>query len=161
MRTEPITKKSYDNLVAQMENIKLVKKPQVLKDIEKARELGDLKENAEYHAAKEEQAELEKLLARLQETILNVEIVDIAKLNHSKINFGSKVKLLNLDTDKEVTYSIVNSLDSDPSNGLISYNSPFARAILGKEVGDEVEVSLPSGTTDFEVLDIQMDSTYA
>ncbi len=161
MIKEPITKKSYNTLTTQIEDIKLIKKPKVLKDIEKARELGDLKENAEYHAAKEEQANLEKLLSRLQETILSVEIVDIAKLNHNKVTFGSQVKLLNLETNKEVTYTIVSSIDSDPSIGYISYSSPFAKAILGKEVGDEIEINLPSGITDFEVLDIQMDSTYA
>jgi len=161
MIKEPITKKSYDALIAQIEDIKLIKKPKVLKDIEKARELGDLKENAEYHAAKEEQANLENLLGRLQEIILSVEIVDIAKLTHNKVTFGSKVKLLNLETNKEVTYTIVSSVDSDPSIGYISYSSPFAKAILSKEVGDEVEITLPTGINDFEILDIQMDSTYA
>jgi transcription elongation factor GreA len=161
MQQEPITKKSYDNLVNKIEHIKLVQKPQILKSIETARELGDLKENAEYHSAKEEQANLEKQLDRLGEILLNIEIVDITKLNHDKINFGSKAKLLNLDINKEITYSIVNSTDSDPAIGYISYNSPFAKAIIGKKVGDEIEIRLPSGVNDFKILSIELDNSYA
>jgi len=151
MQQEPMTSNDYDTLTALLNDMKLVQRPKILVAVEEARQLGDLKENAEYHAAKEEQANITQKIAELEDLITRVIIIDPAALAHNKISFGSSVVLIDLDTDKEIHYTIVGSQETSPENGLISFNSPLAKQLVGKEEGDEVKAKLPAGIKEFEV----------
>jgi len=150
-KIEPMTLFGYEKLQAEVKNLKQVKRPQVVKDIEEALEHGDLKENAEYHAAKEMQKNIDNRLAELQELLGNSQIVDPSELEHARISFGSTVVMTDMDSDEEVTYTIVGGCESNPDMGLISFGSPLAKQLLGKEEGDEVKVVLPGGNKEFEI----------
>jgi len=152
---EPMTLFGYEKLQAEVKDLKEVKRPGVVKAIEEALEHGDLKENAEYHAAKEMQKNIDNRLAELQEILGNAQIVDPKELQHSKVSFGSTVVMTNMDTDEEVTYTIVGGCESNPDIGLISFNSPLAKQLLGKEEGDEVKVRLPGGEKEFEIDEVK------
>ncbi|WP_457744398.1 transcription elongation factor GreA [Sulfurimonas sp.] len=152
---EPMTLFGYEKLQAEVKDLKEVKRPGVVKAIEEALEHGDLKENAEYHAAKEMQKNIDNRLAELQEILGNSQIVDPSELAHSKISFGSTVSLTDMDTEEEVTYTIVGGCESNPDIGLISFNSPLAKQLLGKEEGDEVKMRLPGGTKEFEIDEVK------
>ena len=152
---EPMTLFGYEKLQAEVKDLKEVKRPGVVKAIEEALEHGDLKENAEYHAAKEMQKNIDNRLAELQEILGNSQIVDPSELEHSKVSFGSTVVMTNLDTDEEVKYTIVGGSESNPDIGLISFNSPLAKQLLGKEEGDEVKVRLPGGEKEFEIDEVK------
>jgi transcription elongation factor GreA len=152
---EPMTIYGYEKLQAEVKDLKEVKRPAVVKAIEEALEHGDLKENAEYHAAKEQQKNIDNRLAELQEILGNAQIVDPSELAHSKVSFGSTVVMTNLDTDEEVTYTIVGGAESNPDRGLISFNSPLAKQLLGREEGDEVKVRLPGGEKEFEIDEVK------
>jgi len=153
-KIEPMTLFGYEKLQAEVKNLKQVKRPQTIKDIEEALEHGDLKENAEYHAAKEQQRIIDGRLAELAELIGCAKIVDPTDLEHAKISFGSTVVMTDMDTDEEITYTIVGGCESNPDIGLISFNSPLAKQLLGKEEGDEVKVRLPGGIKEFEIDDV-------
>ncbi len=152
---EPMTIYGYEKLQAEVKDLKEVKRPGVVKAIEEALEHGDLKENAEYHAAKEQQKNIDNRLAELQEVLGNAQIVDPSELAHSKVSFGSTVVMTDMDTDEEVTYTIVGGAESNPDMGLISFNSPLAKQLLGKEEGDEVKVRLPGGEKEFEIDEVK------
>jgi len=152
---EPMTLHGYEKLQAEVKELKEVKRPAVVKAIEEALEHGDLKENAEYHAAKEQQKNIDNRLAELQEILGNAQIVDPSELAHDKVSFGSTVVMTDLDTDEEVTYTIVGGAESNPDIGLISFNSPLAKQLLGKEEGDEVKVRLPGGEKEFEIEEVK------
>ena len=152
---EPMTLFGYEKLQAEVKDLKEVKRPGVVKAIEEALEHGDLKENAEYHAAKEMQKNIDNRLAELQEILGNAQIVDPKELQHAKVSFGSTVVMTNMDTDEEVTYTIVGGCESNPDIGLISFNSPLAKQLLGKEEGDEVKVRLPGGEKEFEIDEVK------
>ena len=154
-KIEPMTLFGYEKLQAEVKDLKEVKRPGVVKAIEEALEHGDLKENAEYHAAKEQQKNIDNRLAELQNILGNSQIVDPSELEHAKISFGSTVVMTNLDTDEEVTYTIVGGCESNPDIGLISFNSPLARHLLGREEGDEVKVRLPGGEKEFEIDEVK------
>ncbi len=154
-RVEPMTLFGYEKLQAEVKDLKQVKRPQVVKDIEEALEHGDLKENAEYHAAKEMQKNIDNRLADLQEILGNSQIVDPTELEHAKISFGSTVVMTDMDSDEEVTYTIVGGCESNPDMGLISFGSPLAKQLLGKEEGDEVKVKLPGGNKEFEIDEVK------
>lgn len=154
-RVEPMTLFGYEKLQAEVKDLKQVKRPQVVKDIEEALEHGDLKENAEYHAAKEMQKNIDNRLADLQGILGNSQIVDPSELEHAKISFGSTVVLTDMDSDEEVTYTIVGGCESNPDMGLISFGSPLAKQLLGKEEGDEVKVKLPGGNKEFEIDEVK------
>jgi transcription elongation factor GreA len=145
----------YEKLQAEVKHLKEVKRPQVVKDIEEALEHGDLKENAEYHAAKEMQRIIDGRLQELADIIGNSRIVDTSEQEHSKISFGSTVVMTDMDTDEEVTYTIVGGCESNPDMGLISFGSPLAKQLLGKEEGDEVKVKLPGGEKEFEIEEVK------
>ena len=152
---EPMTLHGYEKLQAEVKELKEVKRPAVVKAIEEALEHGDLKENAEYHAAKEQQKNIDNRLAELQEVLGNAQIVDPSELAHEKVSFGSTIVMTDLDTDEEVTYTIVGGAESNPDIGLISFNSPLAKQLLGKEEGDEVKVRLPGGEKEFEIEEVK------
>lgn len=154
MATEPMTNYGYEKLVAELKNLKEVERPRIVVEIDVARSHGDLKENAEYHAAREKQAFIEARINELGLMLANAQIINPATLSHDKVSFGSSVKIVNLDTDKEFIYTLVGSMESNPSKGLISVSSPIARALMGKAVGDEVSIVLPNGENEFEILEI-------
>jgi len=154
-RVEPMTLFGYEKLQAEVKSLKEVQRPQVVKDIESALEHGDLKENAEYHAAKEMQRTIDNRLGDLQGILGNSQIVDPSELEHAKISFGSTVVMTDMDTDEEATYTIVGGCESNPDIGLISFGSPLAKQLLGKEEGDEVKVTLPGGTKEFEIDEVK------
>ncbi|SFV56270.1 Transcription elongation factor GreA [hydrothermal vent metagenome] len=154
-KVEPMTIYGYEKLQAEVKELKEVKRPGVVKAIEEALEHGDLKENAEYHAAKEQQKNIDNRLAELQEILGNAQIVDPSELSHSKVSFGSTVVMTDMDSDEEVTYTIVGGAESNPDMGLISFNSPLAKQLLGREEGDEVVVQLPGGKKEFEIDEVK------
>jgi len=149
-----ITEPGYKRLKAEVENLKNVERPNIIKQIAVARELGDLKENAEYHTAKDRQGFIEAQLADLEEKLSRVEIVDVAKIVSDKILFGATVKLEDLNSGKKISYKIVSEFEANIDDGLISSGSPVARALLGKKINDEVEVITPGGVINYEILDI-------
>ncbi len=150
-----ITPEGYKKLLEEMEDLQKRQRPEIIKEIEEARAKGDLSENAEYHAAKEKHALIENRIAELSEKINNAQIVDPATVPKDRVNFGCTVVLYDIDNDEEIEYMIVGEDESDPSKGKISVNSPIAKALLGKEEGDEVEVQVPAGTRRFEVEEIK------
>ncbi|OHE12174.1 MAG: transcription elongation factor GreA [Sulfurimonas sp. RIFOXYD12_FULL_36_11] len=154
-KIEPMTLFGYEKLQAEVKHLKEVKRPQTIKDIEDALEHGDLKENAEYHAAKEQQKLIDIRLAELAELIGSSKIVDPSELEHSKVSFGSTVVVSDMDSSKEYTYTIVGGCESNPDIGLISFGSPLAKQLLGREEGDEVKVQLPNGTKEFEIVEVR------
>jgi transcription elongation factor GreA len=154
-KIEPMTLFGYEKLQAEVKHLKEVKRPQTIKDIEDALEHGDLKENAEYHAAKEQQKLIDIRLGELAELIGSSKIVDPSELEHSKVSFGSTVVVSDMDSSKEYTYTIVGGCESNPDIGLISFGSPLAKQLLGREEGDEVKVQLPNGTKEFEIIEVR------
>ena len=155
IKVEPMTLFGYNKLQAEVKDLKEVKRPQCVKDIEEALEHGDLKENAEYHAAKEMQKNIDNRLAELAELLGNSQIVNPEELEHAKISFGSTVVMTDLDTDEEITYTIVGGCESNPDMGLISFGSPLAKQLLGREEGDEVRMQLPGGVKEFEIEEVK------
>ena len=150
-----MTEYGYKRLSSELNNLKTVERPAVVVAIEEALEHGDLKENAEYHAAKEKQRMIDSRLHELTDIISIAQIVDPSQLQHSRISFGSTVVLLDVDSDIEVTYTIVGGIESNPDQGLISFNSPLSKQLLGKEEGDELKARLPGGVKEFEVLEVK------
>jgi len=154
-KVQPMTLFGYNKLQAEVKDLKEVKRPGVVKAIEEALEHGDLKENAEYHAAKESQKNIDNRLAELADILGNSQIVDPSELEHAKVSFGSTVVMTDMDSEEEFTYTIVGGCESNPDMGLISFNSPLAKQLLGKEEGDEVKVKLPSGEKEFEIDEVK------
>ncbi|GAA7886645.1 transcription elongation factor GreA [Helicobacter pylori] len=154
MNKEPMSMHGYNKICAELKQLKEVERPNIVKEIDIARGHGDLKENAEYHAAKEKQRFIEARIVDLSEIIANAQVIDPSVLSHNKVSFGSTIKILNLDNDKEFSYTIVGSVESDPAKGLISFGSPIAKSLIGKSKGDSVSIQLPNGESDFEILDI-------
>jgi transcription elongation factor GreA len=150
-----ITKEGYQKLKIKIENLKNVERPNIIMQIAAARELGDLKENAEYHTAKDKQGIIEAQIADLENKFLSAEIVDVLKLSGNQIKFGATVKLQNLNDEKEVIYKIVSDFEADIDDGLISNNSPVARALIGRKVDDEVEIDTPGGSICYQILEIK------
>lgn len=155
MQKEPMTEYGYNKLCDELKKLKEVERPYIVKEIDIARSHGDLKENAEYHAAREKQAFIEARIVELSAMLANVQIVNPESYEHNSVNFGSTIVLLNLDDNKKVQYTIVGSYESNPEKGCISFHSPIAKSILGKQVGDEVTIRLPKGECDFEILSIE------
>ncbi len=148
---EPMTKYGYEKTSKELEYLKVKARPEVAKEIDVARELGDLKENSEYLAAKEKQTHIERRISELSDILSRAVVVDPKAHAHSKVAFGSTVYLIDLDSEKQVKYTIVGAPEANPGNGLISYYSPLAKALIGKEVGDEIEVALPGGVKNYEI----------
>jgi transcription elongation factor GreA len=154
MARAPITREGYNQLQKEMDNLKKVVRPQVMKDIEEARAHGDLSENAEYVAAKEKQAFTEKRIYDIEQRLATCEIIETCNYPTDKVGFGSVVSLQNLNNGGEVTYQIVGPDESNIPSGKISIVSPLGRALLGKEVDDEVLVQTPGGVKSYTVLKI-------
>lgn len=149
-----ITKNGYQKLKLELENLKNIERPKIINQIATARELGDLKENAEYHSAKEKQGFIEAQISDLESKFLRAEVIDVALIQSNKVKFGATV-LIEEDSGKRVQYKIVSDFEANIDEGLISSNSPFARALLGKEVGDEVEINTPNGILNYEILELK------
>ncbi|WP_437785892.1 transcription elongation factor GreA [Sorangium sp. So ce1097] len=150
----PMTPEGQTRLREEMRRLKEVDLPQVVKDIGTAREHGDLSENAEYHAAKERQGMIVARISYLEQTLSRAEVIDPSKLSGSKVQFGAKIKLANVDTDEEQVFQIVGPEEADLKVGRISVASPLARALLGHEVGEEVRVMMPAGPRTYEILEV-------
>lgn len=152
----PFTPEGLEKIKEELEHLIKVERRKTIQAIEEARAHGDLSENAEYEAAKERQAYIEGRIQELQGILAQAEVIPPLKEPPERVQFGVKVKLLNLETDEVVTYRIVGPYEADPSNGSISINSPIARALIGREVGEEVKVQTPSGIKKFEILEIDI-----
>ena len=144
----------YGRLEEELRKLKADDRPNIIKAISEARELGDLSENAEYHSAREKQSFIEGRIKELEAIISLAEVIDVSKLN-GPIKFGAKTTLFMEETQKEVEYQIVGEAEADLEKGLLNINSPLARALIGKEEGDEVEVTTPGGTKHYEIIKIE------
>lgn len=151
----PMTVKSHQFLTQELQRLKSVERPKATKAIEIARAHGDLSENAEYDAAKEAQGMLEARIRDMESQLATAQVVDISKLSGSKVVFGATVELSDVDTGAERTISIVGDYEADVERGLVSYQSPFARALIGKEEGDIAKVRLPAGEKEYEVVSVK------
>jgi transcription elongation factor GreA len=151
----PITLKGAQRLREELEHLKSVKRPEIITAIAEAREHGDLKENAEYHAAREMQGFIEGRIQQLEGELSNAEIIDVAKLNvGNKVVFGATVVVADVDTDEEKQYQIVGDLEADIKLGLIAISSPVARAMIGKLEGDSIVIDAPAGQREYEILSV-------
>jgi transcription elongation factor GreA len=154
MEKVPITHNGFSALEEELRQRQQVERPRIIQAISEARALGDLSENAEYHAAKEAQSMNEGRILELESLISRAEIIDIAKLSGDRVKFGATVKLVDEDTDETKTYQIVGEPEADVRSGRVSVTSPIARALMGKTVGDTVEVTTPGGGKSYEVVGV-------
>ncbi len=151
---EPMTKITYQKLSLELENLKTIERAKVAKEIEEARDLGDLKENAEYHAAKDKQGLMEARIVELQDLTSRAMVIDPSTLAHERVSFGSTVELVDTQSNEEVSYTIVGANESNPNKGLISIKSPLAKVLLGKVAGDNVTIILPSNKKNFDIEEV-------
>ncbi|HET8729453.1 MAG TPA: transcription elongation factor GreA [Alphaproteobacteria bacterium] len=154
MEKVPMTEAGYLRLQEELKHLKAIERPAVIKAIAEAREHGDLSENAEYHAARERQSFIEGRVLELEDKISRAEVIDVKTLSGNSIKFGATVKLADEDTDEETVYQIVGADESDIKAGRLSITAPLARGLIGKTVGDVVEVSTPNGSKSYEVIEI-------
>lgn len=150
----PISRMGFKRLREELEHLSRRERHDVIRAIEVAREHGDLKENAEYHAAKERQGHVEGRILELKDKLSRAEVIDCSDVSCKRAVFGTVITLLDLDDDLEVTYQLLGPEESDVKKGIISLQSPLGRAILGKEIGDEVKVVTPGGMREFEIINI-------
>ncbi|HPE49821.1 MAG TPA: transcription elongation factor GreA [Hyphomonas sp.] len=155
MERIPMTAEGHAALQAELKTLKSVERPNIIAAIAEARSHGDLSENAEYHAAKEKQSFIEGRINELDDKLARADVIDVTKLSGGKIRFGATVSLVDVDTEDEVTYKIVGEDEADVKNGKVSITSPIARALIGKEEGDEAEVAAPSGARAYEITKVE------
>ena len=156
MDKEPITVKGLADLKSELENLKNVQRPQVVAAIAEARSHGDLKENAEYHAAKEQQGLIEGRVLAINDLIARANVIDVTKIdNDGKVIFGSTVKVLDLESNKEISYKLVGQDEANISKNLIFYRSPIGKALIGKNKDDMISVNTPSGERNFEIKNVE------
>ena len=155
MNKVPMTAPGFDTLKEELRWRQQEERPRIIEAISEARSHGDLSENAEYHAAKEAQSLNEGRIHELEDLVARAEVIDISKLSGDKIKFGATVKLVDEDTEEEKTYQIVGDQEADVKSGRISISSPIARALIGKEVGDAIEVNAPGGARGYEIVQVQ------
>ena len=156
MDKEPITITGLKNLKSELDDLKHVQRPKIVQAIAEARSHGDLKENAEYHAAKEQQALVESRIIAINDLIARANVIDVTKIdNEGKVIFGSTVKVQDLESNKETSYKLVGQDEADISKNLIFYRSPIGKALIGKNKGDMVSVNTPSGEKNFEIQDVK------
>jgi transcription elongation factor GreA len=152
----PLTKDGEISIKEKLSELKFKERPQISQAIAEARAHGDLKENAEYHAAKELQGLIEAKISEMENAIANAQIIDVKEIPETgRVVFGSTVKLYDIDDKHEVIYKIVGNLESDPEKGYISIDTPIAKGLVGKFVDDEVSVQTPSGTLSYEILEVK------
>ena len=152
----PLTLKGAQRLREELDHLKSVKRPEVIVAIAEARGHGDLKENAEYHAAREQQGFIEGRIQQLEGELSHADIIDVAKLNAGdKVVFGATVELADVDTDEQKTYQVVGDLEADIKQGLIAISSPVARAMIGKHEGDAITIEAPGGTREYEIVSVK------
>ncbi|WP_395946790.1 transcription elongation factor GreA [Caedibacter taeniospiralis] len=152
----PMTVSGEAALRAELQDLKSVQRPKVIAAIAEAREHGDLKENAEYHAAREQQSFIEGRIQELEAKIGNAQVIDVTSItNTGKVIFGATVKLLNTETETEMTYQIVGEDEADIKENKISLSSPLARGLIGKEEGDETRIATPAGMVDYEIISVE------
>ncbi|RMD58949.1 MAG: transcription elongation factor GreA [Nitrospirae bacterium] len=154
MKKVPITPEGFKKLKDELERLVKIERPKNIKDIEEARAHGDIRENAEYQAAKERQSFIEGRIKALQAKIASAEVIDPSKMSHDKVVFGATVKLIDVDTEEERVYTIVGEDEADVKAGRISITSPVARSLIGKRVGDVVTVVAPAKTFEYEISEI-------
>ena len=156
MSRVPLTKDGEVAIKKKLANLKFVERPRVSASIAEARAHGDLKENAEYHAAKEEQGLMEARINDIESALSNAQVIDVLEIPETgRVIFGSTVKLYDINSDKEIVYKIVGNLESDPTNGLISIETPIAKGLVGKFVDDEVTIITPSGQLTYEIIEVK------
>lgn len=156
MSKSPMTKVGAEKLREQLHELKTVDRPRITAAIAEARAHGDLSENAEYHAAREQQSFMEGRINKIESTLADVQIINVKEINETdKVVFGATATILNLNSDEEVTYQIVGELEADINTGLISIASPIARSLIGKQVGDIVDVNAPSGVIEYEIIQVR------
>ena len=156
MSKSPMTKAGAEKLREKLHELKTVDRPRITAAIAEARAHGDLSENAEYHAAREQQSFMEGRINKIESTLADVQIINVKEINETdKVVFGATVTILNLNSDEEVTYQIVGELEADINTGLISIASPIARSLIGKQVGDIVDVNAPSGVIEYEIIQVR------
>ena len=156
MEKEPITISGLNNLKSELEHLKNVQRPKIVEAIAEARSHGDLKENAEYHAAKEQQALIESRVIAINDIIARANVIDVTKIeNNGKVIFGSTVKVQDLETDNKISYKLVGQDEADIKKKLVFFKSPIGKALIGKNKGEMVKVSTPSGERNFEILEVE------
>ena len=156
MTKYPMTVQGARALEDELKHLKTELRPQITQAIAEARELGDLKENAEYHAAREQQGMVEARIRDIEGRLQNAQVIDVASIPHTgKVIFGTTVEIANVETDETVTYQIVGDDESDIKRGKLSVSSPIARALVGKEEGDVVAVKTPSGLVEYEIVEVR------
>mgnify|MGYP000034410230 FL=1 len=156
MSRVPLTKDGEVAIKKKLANLKFVERPRVSASIAEARAHGDLKENAEYHAAKEEQGLMEAKINDIESALSNAQVIDVQEIPETgRVIFGSTIKLYDVNSDQEIVYKIVGNLESDPTNGLISIDTPIAKGLVGKFVDDEVTIITPSGQLTYEIIGVK------
>jgi transcription elongation factor GreA len=154
MEKLPMTREGFEKLQAELKQLKTVDRHEVIKAIASARELGDLSENAEYHAARERQGFIEGRIAELEDKLARADVIDVKLLNGTSVKFGASVKLIDEDTEETLSYQIVGDDESNLSKGKISLSSPLAKALIGKDAGDSVDVRTPGGVKSYEIIEV-------
>jgi transcription elongation factor GreA len=156
MSRVPITKDGEISIKEKLSNLKFVERPQISQAIAEARAHGDLKENAEYHAAKELQGMVEAKISEIESALVNAQVIDVKEIPETgRVIFGSTIKVYDIDKDDEVVYKIVGNLESDPEKGHISIDTPIAKGLVGKFVDDEIKINTPSGDLHYEIIEVK------
>ncbi len=150
-----MTAEGWQVLDDELKRLKTIERPAVIAAISEARSHGDLSENAEYHAAKERQGWIEGQIAEIEDRMARAQVIDVSKLSGSQVKFGATVSVVDEDTEEKRTYQIVGDQEADVKSGRISISSPIARALIGKEVGDTIEVNAPGGARGYEIIDLR------
>ena len=152
----PLTKEGEVCIKEKLSNLKFVERPQISQAIAEARAHGDLKENAEYHAAKELQGLVEAKIAEMENALANAHVIDVKEIPETgRVVFGATVKIYDIDNDNDITYKIVGNLESDPDKGNISIDTPIAKGLVGKFIDDEISIKTPSGNLNYEILEVK------
>lgn len=154
MEKVPMTAAGYTRLQDELKHLKTVERPAIITAIAEAREHGDLSENAEYHAARERQSFIEGRVLELEDALARAEVIDVSRLSGDQVRFGATVRLADEDTDEENTYQLVGAHEADIKSGRLSITAPLARGLIGKSVGDVVEVTTPNGSKSYEIVDV-------
>ena len=156
MSRVPLTKEGEISIKEKLSNLKFVERPQISNAIAEARAHGDLKENAEYHAAKELQGLIEAKISEMENALANAQVIDVKEIPETgRVIFGATIKLYDIDNDKKIQYKIVGNLESNPEKGEISIDTPIAKGLVGKFVDDEVTIKTPSGDSSYEILEVK------